>query len=667
MWDLLDLPDDGTRYVLGAAMVALGTLAVGGVRGWRGRAGLAPLWLVVAALPLLVALGLAWRDTRAIHRDQGGFLFDVDVSSLAPIGARLLSLVHARCWLGLGLSGALWTVLALLLVALRSRATHEAREASAHGGTSPWVTVTLAGAALAASFHDYVHAVTFYELPQHAREDYVTLLTAAADTWQTATNIRVTAMALALVAAVVHLRFRQNSAVRAREAAAVLALLGVALHGDLALIAWARARVVDVLAQPWSRDADFQPIVETELGEDRNTSYPDGAVTVVLGVDGARTFPGGNALPMEHGALVEALGLVRARLAEERALRTAAYEAELALFGESPPEQAADDAAREESPSAMGIRGVLYAPEPWPGCEPADAPDPLSVAVDRRGSSQALRELLRAAVDAGFATIELVGPVVSPSALAQLRDDAVVRALVSAPAYAARIAGVTRCEAAGVSFLRGTVGVALEALEHAEGFTLSLSDEATVAAYRALERPVPTVVLALGADATPLSLMQALSAVETQLTPLALRLVPAPDQLPAIPMRSPLPPVPTPVDPAVDAPRVHALVRYAPGVEERDVNRWLRGDLHDALVACARAGRVLAPDAAGNVNVRLVLGADGRAAIVFARPDETAAPGMGPVASCAADALRATPFVGAPPEHATAMRLTLTFLSPAPE
>ena len=170
----------------------------------------------------------------------------------------------------------------------------------------------------------------------------------------------------------------------------------------------------------------------------------------------------------------------------------------------------------------MGIRGVLYAPEPWPGCEPADAPDPLSVAVDRRVSSQALRELLRAAVDAGFATIELVGPVVSPSALAQLRDDAVVRALVSAPAYAARIAGVTRCEAAGMSFLRGTVGVALEALEHAEGFTLSLSDEATVAAYRALERPVPTVVLALGADATPLSLMQALSAVETQLTPLAL-------------------------------------------------------------------------------------------------------------------------------------------------
>src|SRR5690606_1861275 len=137
-------------------------------------------------------------------------------------------------------------------------------------------------------------------LLQHARAEYVQVLTAAAASWDEAVLARTAASVVALLSVLPFALRRVAVAERVPKGVLALVALALVLHVDLALAEWARRRVLAVVAQPWFSDPEFQPVVEAELGEERDTYDPLGAVTVVLGIGGIRAFPSGAVLPAQE-------------------------------------------------------------------------------------------------------------------------------------------------------------------------------------------------------------------------------------------------------------------------------------------------------------------------------------------------------------------------------
>ncbi|MCB9661360.1 MAG: hypothetical protein H6726_27175 [Sandaracinaceae bacterium] len=508
---------------MGAALAAL--------RWKRTRSALVPVSLLLGALPVVAAAGMSAQEAAQLTLAPDTNLAAADVTSRGPMATMLLCILHERLFVGQAVTA---VGLALVGTALALQSRRPASEDAPRPGSLALVWAACALTSVVAAYAAGQRTVLLDALAVAPPGAYLAALLDAADAREHLQWLRTVFAAIAVLLAL-RATATTRGTLRERVATGAALLLGVAaLQTDVAAEGVATSRVASTFATPWTDDASFEPIVTADLTTELSLGYPYTEVAVVLGTDGPRDYIRGIALPREVPALTEALGALRERLAQERADVAEAYEAR--EVQEEPPLEMDSDGANEMAAPADAM-GRVVARAAWTRCAPASEEHTLAVAVDRRATADALRVMVEAATSAGFGRLELVVPANDPIETRALHArDTTGGALVGHAMHALQWLLVARCVAGDVPFMTGVVtDVPLRTLRRSDGSDAPVGDPPGLDALPDLPPDLPTVVLALGENATPIALLQATQDMLERMVSDTPLLVSSPALLPAPP------------------------------------------------------------------------------------------------------------------------------------
>lgn len=499
---------DAIHLSNGASLATLGTgvLAALAALVWllrkSGRETLAPVWLLLSSLvPLVVGLLAAARDVEQL--DPVIVANQADFTAWPANVSRALATVHARLALGQGTSAAAMA-LVLLAVMVAGRRTADTPARTGHHLAAGAALLALAGGV--AAYASLLRADAHYHLPGTDWALRRGLLVATASALEPLLTVRaaLTLLALAFAVALVLRGPASTSSLagRAGHAFALVGLLAIQL-GDLGVTYWASRSALVTLRPPWAGQA-LQPMTwPSHIDE----AAPSAAAwpRLILGANGLVDLDMRRTLDPDRPAWVTALQALQRRIRAE----------EVAWH-----------------PAPIGSYGARAT---WDGCDPPVDGDRLTFVADQHASTDALRQLVSAASEVGFGTLEMVGPITPPESLRALgARGSVGAALLAHPMYGLEFTLPPRCVAGSATFLSGTVGSDVpSALDHSSGSRFPLTRGGPLTRYRARMHADPEVVLALGPQVTLSALTRThvlISTVAGQaLTP---RLVASPAALP---------------------------------------------------------------------------------------------------------------------------------------